>query len=62
METKNPSIHVNEGSYVCEIISPLLNIAMRDLPVNTDIWGAWLVTSSIYHVKRTSSNLKFQTF
>ncbi|CAG8587433.1 13143_t:CDS:2 [Gigaspora margarita] len=30
---------VNEGSYICEVISPLLNITMNDLPVDTDIWG-----------------------
>ncbi|CAG8770585.1 6012_t:CDS:2, partial [Gigaspora rosea] len=32
---------INEGSYVCEILAPLVNIVMSDLPVNTNIWGIW---------------------
>ncbi|CAG8644088.1 12923_t:CDS:2, partial [Gigaspora rosea] len=29
---------VNEGSYVCEVLAPLLNIVMSDLPGNPAIW------------------------
>ncbi|CAJ0762592.1 21333_t:CDS:2 [Entrophospora sp. SA101] len=38
MEIKELVIN-EEGSYVYEVLSPLLNIAMRDLLVNIDIWG-----------------------
>ena len=36
--------NINEGTYVCEVLAPLFNILMDDLPVNTDIgeiWGTW---------------------
>ncbi|CAG8817462.1 25030_t:CDS:2, partial [Gigaspora margarita] len=35
----NGKPQVNEGSYVCEIIAPLLNIVMDDLPGNPAMWG-----------------------
>lgn len=40
----NQRLDINEGSYVCEVLAPLFNIAMNDLPLNTDIykiWGTW---------------------
>ncbi|WP_353803036.1 hypothetical protein, partial [Acinetobacter baumannii] len=33
---------INEGSYVCEVLAPLINIVMSDLtgkPTAWDIWG-----------------------
>lgn len=39
MLSGEPSI--NEGSYVCEVISPLLNIVMSGLPVDINVWGVW---------------------
>ncbi|PKK59364.1 hypothetical protein RhiirC2_871284 [Rhizophagus irregularis] len=32
---------INEGSYVCEVLAPLFNIAFRDLPVNNETWTIW---------------------
>ncbi|CAG8709033.1 16400_t:CDS:2 [Rhizophagus irregularis] len=32
---------INEGSYVCEVLAPLFNIAFRDLPVNNKSWTIW---------------------
>lgn len=32
---------INKGSYVCEIISPLFNIAMSELPVDSNVWEVW---------------------
>jgi len=32
---------VNEGSYVCEVLAPLLNIVMSDLPGNPVVWDIW---------------------
>ena len=29
---------VNEGSYVCEVLAPLINIVMSGNPVVWDIW------------------------
>lgn len=40
----NQKLDINEGSYVCEVLAPLFNIAMNDLPLNTNkykIWGTW---------------------
>ena len=37
--SKEPKI--SEGSYVCEVISPLVNIVMSNLPIEYTIWGAW---------------------
>ncbi|CAG8576129.1 1962_t:CDS:2 [Acaulospora morrowiae] len=32
---------VNEGSYVCEVLAPLINIVMSDLPGNPVVWDIW---------------------
>ena len=32
---------VNEGSYVCEVLAPLINIVMSELPENPAIWDIW---------------------
>ncbi|GBB86198.1 hypothetical protein RclHR1_12630015 [Rhizophagus clarus] len=32
---------INEGSYVCEVLAPLLNIVMNDLPGNPIAWDIW---------------------
>ncbi|UZN99877.1 uncharacterized protein OCT59_001142 [Rhizophagus irregularis] len=32
---------INEGSYVCEVLAPLLNIVMSDLPGNPIAWDIW---------------------
>ncbi|CAG8554218.1 1210_t:CDS:2 [Racocetra fulgida] len=32
---------INEGSYVSEVLSPLINVIMSDLPVDSDVWGIW---------------------
>ncbi|CAG8801228.1 23167_t:CDS:10, partial [Gigaspora margarita] len=46
---------VNEGSYVCEVISSLLNITVSDLPVDTDIWGVWAEQASSASAQRKGS-------
>jgi len=33
----NQESDINEGSYVCEVLAPLFNIAMNDFPLNTNI-------------------------
>lgn len=38
IKKRNP---VNEGSYVCEVLAPLLNIVMSDLPGNLAVWDIW---------------------
>ncbi|GBB90726.1 hypothetical protein RclHR1_17790005 [Rhizophagus clarus] len=32
---------VNEGSYVCEVLAPLINIVMSELPGNPAVWDIW---------------------
>ncbi|GBB96152.1 hypothetical protein RclHR1_26950006 [Rhizophagus clarus] len=32
---------INEGSYVCEVLAPLINIVMSDLPGNPAVWDIW---------------------
>jgi len=32
---------INEGSYICEVLAPLFNIAFGDLPVNNETWRIW---------------------
>ncbi|RGB32596.1 hypothetical protein C1646_762705 [Rhizophagus diaphanus] len=32
---------INKGSYVCEVLAPLLNIVMSDLPENPIAWDIW---------------------
>ncbi|CAJ0753118.1 24447_t:CDS:2, partial [Entrophospora sp. SA101] len=32
---------INEGSYVCEVLAPLFNIALRDLPTKNETWKIW---------------------
>ncbi|CAG8498178.1 12634_t:CDS:2, partial [Acaulospora morrowiae] len=32
---------INEGSYVCEVLAPLLNIVMSNLPGNPIAWDIW---------------------
>ena len=32
---------INEGSYVCEVLAPLINIVISDLPGNPVIWDIW---------------------
>ena len=32
---------INEGSYVCEVLAPLINIVMSELPGNPAIWDIW---------------------
>ncbi|CAB4423393.1 unnamed protein product [Rhizophagus irregularis] len=32
---------INEGSYVCELLAPLLNIVMSDLPGKPIAWNIW---------------------
>ncbi len=32
---------VNEESYVCEVLVPLINIVMSDLPGNPIVWDIW---------------------
>ncbi|RIA91119.1 hypothetical protein C1645_822515 [Glomus cerebriforme] len=32
---------INEGSYVCEVLAPLINIVMNDLPENPVMWDIW---------------------
>lgn len=34
---------VNEGSYVCEVLAPLINIVMSELPGNPAVWDIWQV-------------------
>ncbi|CAG8820883.1 23056_t:CDS:2, partial [Gigaspora margarita] len=46
---------INEGSFVCEILLPLLNIATTDLPVNADIWGIWGDEASTASTERKNS-------
>ena len=29
---------INEGSYVCEVLAPLINIVMSDLPEKLIVW------------------------
>ncbi|CAG8706278.1 18102_t:CDS:2 [Gigaspora margarita] len=36
------TLTINEGTYVCDVLSPLLDIVMNDLPVNTDVWIEWI--------------------
>ncbi|GET57732.1 hypothetical protein GLOIN_2v1787252 [Rhizophagus irregularis DAOM 181602=DAOM 197198] len=33
---------INEGSYVCEVLAPLLNIVINDLPENLIAWDIWV--------------------
>ncbi|RIB04791.1 hypothetical protein C2G38_2221399 [Gigaspora rosea] len=46
---------INEGSYICEVISPLLNIIVSDLSVDTDIWGVWAEQASSASAQRKGS-------
>ncbi|CAG8786328.1 16490_t:CDS:2, partial [Dentiscutata erythropus] len=46
---------INEGSFVCEILSPLLNIAM---PVNAEIWDVWGDEASTASAERKNSKKK----
>lgn len=46
---------INEGSYVCEVLSPLINIIMSDLPVDIDIWGVWDDQASSASAERKGS-------
>ncbi|GET63293.1 hypothetical protein GLOIN_2v1740240 [Rhizophagus irregularis DAOM 181602=DAOM 197198] len=32
---------INEGSYVCEVLAPLINIVMSDLPGKPTAWDIW---------------------
>jgi len=32
---------VNKGSYVCEVLAPLINIVMSELPGNPAVWDIW---------------------
>ncbi|RIA81083.1 hypothetical protein C1645_865551 [Glomus cerebriforme] len=32
---------INEGSYICEVLAPLINIVMSDLPRNPAVWDIW---------------------
>ena len=32
---------VNEGSYVGEVLAPLINIVMSELPGNPAVWDIW---------------------
>ena len=32
---------INEGLYVCEVLAPLINIVMSDLPRNPAVWDIW---------------------
>ena len=32
---------VNEGLYVCEVLAPLINIVMSELPGNPAVWDIW---------------------
>ncbi|KAF0394920.1 hypothetical protein F8M41_010324 [Gigaspora margarita] len=36
------TLTINEGTYVCDVLSPLLDIVMNDLPVNSDVWIEWV--------------------
>ncbi|CAG8697877.1 3227_t:CDS:2 [Dentiscutata erythropus] len=46
---------VNEGSYVCEVLAPLLNIVMSDLPGNPAIWDIWGEEGSLASTIRKGS-------
>lgn len=46
---------INEGSYVCEVLAPLVNTVMSDLPVSTNIWGIWGEQASLASAERKGS-------
>ncbi|CAG8631527.1 7966_t:CDS:2 [Diversispora eburnea] len=53
--TKNKKPQVNEGSYVCEVIAPLINIVMNDLPGDPSARGIWGEQGSLASATRKGS-------
>ncbi|GET51203.1 hypothetical protein GLOIN_2v1740240 [Rhizophagus irregularis DAOM 181602=DAOM 197198] len=56
---------INEGSYVCEVLAPLINIVMSDLPGKPTAWDIWgeegssaSATRKGSHTTRNIKNLK----
>ncbi|CAG8458398.1 10752_t:CDS:2, partial [Paraglomus occultum] len=48
-------VEVNEGSYVCEVIAPLINIVMNDLPGDPSTWAIWGEQGSLASATRKGS-------
>ncbi|CAG8559672.1 10779_t:CDS:2, partial [Scutellospora calospora] len=53
--TKNKKPQINEGTYVCEVIAPLINIVMNDLPRDPSAWGIWGEQGSLASATRKGS-------